>query len=86
MKVKVKMLSCLRLFATPWTIAQQASLSMEFSRQDYWSGLPCSPPGDLNPGIKPMSPALADVFFITSETWEYLVVLKWLIWVLMWPP
>ena len=43
---------------TPWTVAHQASLDMEFSRQEYWSGLPFPPPGDLpNPGIKPMSPA-----------------------------
>ena len=44
---------------TPWTVARQAPLSMGFSRQEYWSGLPCSPPGDLpNPGIEPWSPAL----------------------------
>ena len=44
------------LFATLWTIAHQAPLSMGFSRQEYWSGLPCSPPGDLpNPGIEPTS-------------------------------
>ena len=47
------------LFATPWTIACQAPLSMEFSRQEYWSGLPFPTPGDLpNPGIEPRSPAL----------------------------
>ena len=47
------------LFATPWTIACQASLSMEFSRQEYWSGLPSPSPGDLpDPGIKPRSLAL----------------------------
>ena len=47
------------LFVTPWTVAQQAPLSVEFSRQEYWSGLPCPSPGDLpNPGIKPRSPAL----------------------------
>ena len=54
--------SCVRLFATLWTVAHQAPLSMGFSRQEYWSGLPCPPPGDLlNPGIKAvslMSPAL----------------------------
>ena len=45
------------LFATPWTIAHQAPLSMGFSGPEYWSGLPCPPPGDLpDPGIKPMSP------------------------------
>ena len=46
-------------FAMPWTVAHQAPLSMEFSRQEYWGGLPCPPPGDLpNPGIEPMSPVL----------------------------
>jgi len=45
---------------TPWTIPPQAPLSMGFSRQEYWSGLLFSAPGDLpNPGIKPVSPALA---------------------------
>ena len=45
------------LFATSWTVALQAPLSMGFSRQEYWSGLPCPPPGDLpQPGIKPASP------------------------------
>ena len=54
-------------FATPWTIACQAPLSMGFPRQEYWSGLPFPSPGDLpNPGIKPMSPTLADGFF-TAE-------------------
>ena len=61
-------------FATPWTIAHQAPLSMGFSRQEYWSGLPCPPTGDFpNPGIKPtslMSPALAGDFFTTSATWK----------------
>ena len=48
-------LSHVRLFATLWTVARQAPLSMEFSRQEYQSGLPCSPPGHLSdPGIKPM--------------------------------
>ena len=57
----------LRLFAAPWTIAHQASLSMEFSRQEYWSGLPFPPPRDLpNPGIKPASLASADRFFTTA--------------------
>ena len=52
-------LSCflgVQLFATLWTVAHQAPLSMGFSRQEYWSGLPCPPPGDLpDPGIKPES-------------------------------
>ena len=60
--------------ATLWTIDRQTSLSMEFSRQEYWSGLPCPPPGDLpDPGIKLaslLSPVLAGGFFTTSATWE----------------
>ena len=73
----VCMLSCfsrIQLFVTPWTLARQPPLSMGFSRQEYWSGPPCPPPGDLpNPGIKPTSlasPALAGGFFTTSATWE----------------
>ena len=56
-------LSRVQLFVTPWTIAYQAPLSMGFSRQEYWSGLPFPSPGDLpDPGIEPRSPALqADV-------------------------
>ena len=58
-KVKVKLLSRVRLFATPWTVAYQAPPSMGFSRQECWSGLPFPSPGDLpDPGIKPGSPAL----------------------------
>ena len=76
-KVKVKLLSRVRLFATPWTVAHQAAPSMGFSRQEYWSGLPFPYPGDLpDPGIEPvslMSPALAGGFFATSTTWEALV-------------
>ena len=49
--------SCVRLFVTLWTVARQVPLTMEFTRQEYWSGLPCPPPGDLpDPGIKYMSP------------------------------
>ena len=62
--------SHVRLFVILWTVAYQVPLSMGFSRQDYWSGLPCPPPGDLpNPStesISLMSPAWADGFF-TSE-------------------
>ena len=67
MKVKVKSLSRVRLFGTPWTVAYQAPPSMGFSRQEYWSGLPFPSPGDLpDPGIEPGSPALeADA--LTSE-------------------
>ena len=58
-KVKVKLLSRFQLFGTPWTVAYQGPLSMEFSREEYWSGLPFPSPGDLpNPGIEPGSPAL----------------------------
>ena len=58
-KVKVKSLSCVQFFATPWTVAYQAPPSMGFPRQEYWSGLPFSSPGNLpDPGIKPSSPAL----------------------------
>ena len=61
-------------FVTTWTVACQTSLSMGFSREEYWNGLPCPPPGDLlDPGIEPaslMSLALADKFFTTSTTWE----------------
>ena len=66
--------SCVPLFAIPWTVARQAPLSLGFSRQGYWSGLPFPPPGDLpHPGIKPaslMSHALASRFFTTSTTWK----------------
>ena len=66
--------SLLRLFVTPWTAARQASLSMELPRQEYWSGLPCPPPGGLpDPGIEPaslMSRALTGEFFTTGANWE----------------
>ena len=56
-KVKVKSLSCVRLFVTPWTILHKAPPSMGFSRQEYWSGLPFPSPGNLpNPGIDSRSP------------------------------
>ena len=52
---------------TPWTVAHHAPLSMEFSRQEYWSGLPFPSPGDLpNPGMEPASPSLAEGFFATE--------------------
>ena len=57
--VQERVLSCGRLFGTPWTAALQAPLSMGFSRQEYWSGLPFPSPGDLpDPGIEPISPVL----------------------------
>ena len=55
------------LFVTPWTVAGQAPLSMRFSRQEYWRGLPFPPPGDVpHPGIEPTFPALAGGFFTTE--------------------
>ena len=69
-------LSCVRVFVTPWTIAQQPPLSMGFSRQESWSELPCPPSGDIpDPGIQPeslMSLALTGRFFTTSAAWEAL--------------
>ena len=63
-----------QLFATLWTTAHQAAPSMAFSRQDYWSGLPCAPPGDLQTQGSNLSlimfPALAGRFFTTSATWK----------------
>ena len=66
MLVKVKMLSHVQLLATSWTAAYQAPPSVGFSRQEYWSGVPFPPPGNLpDPGIEPASPALAGGFFTT---------------------
>ena len=66
--------SRVHLCMTPWIVARQAPLSMGFSRQEYWSGLPYFPPGDLpDPGMEPtspMSPALTGEFFTTSATQE----------------
>ena len=60
--------------AAPWTVAHQAPLSMEFSWQEYWSGVPFLPLGDLpDPGIESASPALAGGFFTASATWEALL-------------
>ena len=61
------MLNHIQLFATPWTLAHQAPLSMGFSRQEYWSGLPFPVPGDLHDtGIEPVSPELA-VYSLSTE-------------------
>ena len=77
----MKSLSRVRLFVTPWTVAHQAPPSMEFSRQEYWSGVPFPSPGDLpDPGIKPRSPALqADAFWSEPPGnptiyWNYLLI------------
>ena len=65
--MKVKSLSRVRLFVTPWTVAYQAPPSMGFSRQEYWSGVPFPSPGDLpDPGIEPGSPAF-QAGALTSE-------------------
>ena len=57
------------IFATPWTVAHQAPLSMEFSRQEYWSGLPFSSPGNLpDPGIEPVFPALQADALLSEPT------------------
>ena len=74
MHVCAQLLSCVQLLATPWTVAHQAPLSLEFSRQEFWSGVPFPPLGDLpNPGIKPTSlasPLVAVRLLTTSTTWE----------------
>ena len=72
-----KLLQLGLIFVIPRSVTHQAPLFMGFSRQEYWSGLPCSPPGDLpDPENEPaslMSPTLAGGFFITSTTWEALL-------------
>ena len=67
--MKVKSLSRVRLFVTPWTVAYQAPPSMGFSRQECWSGLPFPSPGDLpDPGIEPGSPSLqADAYLLSHQ-------------------
>ena len=69
-------------YATPWTVACQTSLSVRFSRQGYWSGLPCPPPGDLpDPGIKPGSPALqADSLLSEPQGRDILNALNSFVW------
>ena len=74
MSLCAQLLSHVQLFSAPWAVAGQAPLSMEFSRQEYWSGLPFPTPGDLpNLGIKfasLASPALAGRVFTISTFWE----------------
>ena len=66
-KGKVESPSRVRLFATPWTVAYEAPLSMGFPRQEYWSGLPFPPPGDLpESGLKPRSPALLAYYLLSD--------------------
>ena len=69
--VHAQMLSHIQLFETPWTVAYQAPLSREFSRQEYWSRLPFPTPGDLpDQGIEPTSPVLAGGFITTAPLGE----------------
>jgi len=71
-----RLLSCFQVFATPWTVASPAPLSMGFSRKEYWSGLPWPPPGDIpDPGMELTSLeslALTGGLFTPSTTWEAL--------------
>ena len=72
----LSLFSNVRLFVTLWTVARLSPLPVRFSRQEYWSGLPCPPPEDLpHTGVEPvslMSPELAGGVFTTSTTWEAL--------------
>ena len=75
---RAQSLSHVQLFATPWTVSRQASLSMRFSKQEYWNWLSFPPPGDLShPGIKFESPALAGRFFNDCTTWEAPRKVQW---------
>ena len=70
-KLKMKSLSHVRLFVTPWTVAYQAPKFMEFSRQEYWSGLPFPSPRDLpDPGIELKSPALQADTLASEPPWK----------------
>ena len=69
------MLSCVRLFVTPWTVAYQAPQSTEFSRQEYWSGLPFPSPGDLtDPGIEPDLPYYRQTFYRLSHCKSVIII------------
>ena len=75
---KVKSLSHVWLFETPWTVACQAPPSKGFSRQEYWSGLPFPSPGDLpNPGIKPRSPSLKAASLLSDPPGRPMELFKW---------
>ena len=77
-RICAQLLGCTWFFETLWTVARQAHLSMGFSRQEYYGGFLCPPPGDLpNPGLNShflCLPALAHEFFTTSTTWEALIL------------
>ena len=76
-KVKVKSFSRIRLFATPWSVAHQAPPSMEFSKQEYWSGLPFPSPEDLpDPGIEPMSLTLLGGFCTAEPPGNFIIKVK----------
>ena len=73
--LEVKLLSHVQLFVTPWTVAHQAPLSLGFSRQEYWSGMPFPSPGYLpNPGIESRSPALQAEALTSESPGETLVM------------
>ena len=66
--IHAQLLSCVQLFETPWTVAQQPPLSMGLFQQEFWTGLPFPSPGDLpNPGIKARSPALQQTIYQLSH-------------------
>ena len=70
--------SPVQLFVTPWTVARQAPQSMEFSRQEYWSGLPCPTPGGLpSPGIEPATPVLASGFVTSEPPGKHAIISNW---------
>ena len=82
--VKVKLLSRVRLFSTPWTVANQAPPSMGFSRQEYWNGSPFPSPGDLpDPGIKPRSPSLQADALTSEPLGNYYLLCE--VWLLLFP-
>ena len=72
-------LGCVWFFVAPWTVVCQARLSLGFSRQEYWRGLPFPTPGDFLKPTSPLCPALAGGFFTTSTTWEAPVVVTYII-------
>ena len=77
-KVKVKSLRCVRLFGTTWTVALQASPSMGFSKQEYWSGLPFPSPEDPpNPGIEPGFPHCRQTLYHLSHQGNLGSLLGW---------
>ena len=81
----VKLLSRVRLFVIPWTVAHQAPPSMGFSRQEYWSGLPFPSPGDLpNSGIKPRSPALWANALTSEPLGKHYLVLNQIVVTFIW--